>query len=168
MVKEGLQAAKEELCTQAMALDRARQEASEVENSVERLIKECNAFRGDLQRQEALVSQRDGVIAELRDEACTSWASRWLAFQRKAAKVFLGLNLDFQVLDEEEAEESVSKDEADPRMFSDAPSFAPLPGKPEIPAKAGPPLLPVGASPSNSHGLEAHTTEAAHSSTSDV
>ena len=84
VVKEGLQASKEELCTQATALDRARQEALEAESSVERLTKECNALRGDLQRQEALVCQRDGVIAELRDEACTSWASVWLAFQRRA------------------------------------------------------------------------------------
>ena len=75
------------------------------------------------------------MIAELRDEACTSRASGWLAFQRRATKVFPGLNLDFQVPAEEEAEESVFEDEADPRMFSDAPSFAPLPGKPEIPTE---------------------------------
>ena len=56
-----------------------------------------------------MVSQRDGVIAELRDEACTLWASRWLAFQRRAAKDFPGLDFNFQVPDEEEAEESVLK-----------------------------------------------------------
>ena len=38
---------------------------------MECLAKECNTLCGDLQRQEAMVSQRDGVIAELRDEACT-------------------------------------------------------------------------------------------------
>ena len=75
VVKEELQAAREELCTKAVALDRVRREASEAESSVERLTEECNALREDLQRQEALVSQRDGVIAELRDEACTLWAS---------------------------------------------------------------------------------------------
>ena len=34
----------------------------------------------DLERQEALASRRGEVIAELRDEASTQWASRWLAF----------------------------------------------------------------------------------------
>ena len=81
-VKEKLQAAKEELCTKATALDRALREASEAESSVERLIEECNVLRGDFQRQKALVSQRDGVIAELRDEACSLWAFGWFAFQR--------------------------------------------------------------------------------------
>ena len=80
VVKEEFQATREELCTKAAALDRARREASKVESSVERLAKECNALRRDLQRREAMVSQRDGVIAELRDEACTLWASGWLAF----------------------------------------------------------------------------------------
>ena len=32
---------------------------------------ECHELRDDLQRQQALVSQKEGVIAELRDEACT-------------------------------------------------------------------------------------------------
>ena len=80
-VKEELQAAREELCTKLAALDRAHREASEAESSVEHLTEECNALRGDFQRQEAFVSQRDGVIAELRDEACTLWASGWLTFQ---------------------------------------------------------------------------------------
>ena len=71
VVKEVFQAAKEELCTKVAALDRARREASETESSLERLAEECNALRGDLQRQEVMVSHRDGVIAELRDEACT-------------------------------------------------------------------------------------------------
>ena len=80
VVKEEFQAAREELCTKATTLDRARREASEVESSVERLAKECNALRGDLQRRKAMISQRDGVIAKLRDEAYTLWASGWLAF----------------------------------------------------------------------------------------
>ena len=73
VVKEEFQVVREELCTKATALDRARQEASEVESSVERLAEECKTLRGDLQRREAMISQRDGVIAELRDEACTLW-----------------------------------------------------------------------------------------------
>ena len=39
-----------------------------------------------------MISQRDGIIAELRDEACTLWASGWLAFRRRAAKAFPGLD----------------------------------------------------------------------------
>ena len=44
VVKEEFQAAKEELCTKAVALDRARREAFEAESSVERLAEECNAL----------------------------------------------------------------------------------------------------------------------------
>ena len=50
VVKEEFQAAREELCTKAAVLDQARREASEAENSVERLAEECNALRRDLQR----------------------------------------------------------------------------------------------------------------------
>ena len=71
MVKEDFQVAREELCTKAAALDRACREVFEAESSVERLAEECNALCGNLQRQEAMVNQRDGVIAELRDEVCT-------------------------------------------------------------------------------------------------
>ena len=55
VVKEEFQATKEELCTKAATLDRARREASEAESSVERLTEECNALRGDLQRREAMI-----------------------------------------------------------------------------------------------------------------
>ena len=37
---------------------------------MERLAEECNALSGDIQRREAMINQRDRVIAELRDEAC--------------------------------------------------------------------------------------------------
>ena len=57
-------------------LDRVRQEALEVGNSVERLTEELGKLRMDLERQEALASWRGEVISELRDEACTEWASR--------------------------------------------------------------------------------------------
>ena len=78
-----------------MALVRACQEACEADTFMERLTEECNALLGDFQRQEALVSQMDGVIVELRDKSCTLWASRWLALQRRAAKVFLRFRLQF-------------------------------------------------------------------------
>ena len=168
MVKEEFQATMEKLCTKAAALDWARREASEAESSVKRLAEECNMLCEDLQRQETMVSQRDGVIAEVRDEACTLWASRWLAFRRRAAKAFSSLDFNFQVPNEEEAEESVSEDEADPGVFSDTPNSVPLPGEAEVPAEVGSPLSPDGASPFDLHGLEAHTTEAARSFTSNI
>ena len=71
-----------------------------------------------------MVSQKEGVIVELRDEACTLWASGWLAFRHKVAKVFPGLDFNFQVPAEGEAEESNSGNEADLVVFSDAPSSA--------------------------------------------
>ena len=170
MVKEEFQAAKEELCTKATALDRACREVYEAENSVERKDEECNALHGDLQRQEAMVNHRDGVIAELRDEACTLWASEWLVFQRREAKAFPGLDFNFPVPnpDEEEAEESVSKDKADPGLFSDTSTFAHLPGEAEVPSKAGSLLSHAGASSSSLHGSKARTTESARNSTLNI
>ena len=167
-VKEEFQAAREELCTKVEALDRARREAFEAESSVERLAEECNALRRDLQRREAMISQRDGVIAELRDEACTLRAFGWLAFRHIATNAFLGLDFNLQVPDEKKVEESVSENEADPKVFSDAPSSVPLPGEAEIPAKAGFSPSPARALPSDTHRLEARTTEAAHSSTPNI
>ena len=46
------------------------------------------------------------MIVELRDEACTLWASSWLSFRRKASKVFSGLHFGFFVLAEAEMRES--------------------------------------------------------------
>ena len=69
-------------------LDRVHQEALEAGSSVERLTEELGKLRIDLERQEALASWRGEVVAELRDEACTQWASGWLAFQLKASRAF--------------------------------------------------------------------------------
>ena len=93
-----------------MLLDRARYEASKAESSIERLTNECHALRGDLQRQEALVVQRNGAIASLTDEACTQWASGWLAFQMRVANNYPGLDLNFDIPRDEKAEESFSAD----------------------------------------------------------
>ena len=108
---------------------------------MERLVEQCNVLRGDLQRQEAMVSHKDGVIAELRDEAYILWAFGWLAFRRRATKAFPGLDFNFQVPDEEEAKESISEDEADPRVFSDTPSSVSFPSEAELPTGAGSPPL---------------------------
>ena len=110
VIREELHAARDELRNKAAFLDGTRHEASEAVSSIERLIEECHGLRGDLQRQETLVVQRDGAIVSLRDEACTQWASRWLAFQRKAANAHLGLDLNFDIPSDEEAEESFSAD----------------------------------------------------------
>ena len=110
-----------------------------------------------------MVSQKEGVIVKLRDEACTLWAFRWLAFRHKATKVFPSLDFNFQVPTEREVEESDSDDEANPVVFSDAPNSVPLSGEPEIEAhvEASSPTSDVGTSPSDLHGLEVRVTEAA-------
>ena len=67
-------------------------------------------MRGDLQRQEILVFQRDAAIACLKNEVCTQWASGWLAFQRKAASAYPDLDFNFDIPSDEEAEGSFSAD----------------------------------------------------------
>ena len=135
---------------------------------MERLAEEYNTLCGDLQRREAMINQRDGVIVELRDEACTLWASGWLTFRRIATKVFPGLDFNLQVPDEEEAKESVSEDKADPEVFSKAPISVPYPGEVETPVKDGSSPSPAVDLPSDSHGSEARTTKAARSSPSNI
>ena len=110
VVKGELQPARDKLRNQAVLLDRACREASEAENSIERLTDECHALRGGLQRQETLVVQRDRAISSLRDEACTQWASGWLAFRRRVPNVYPGLDLNFDIPNDEEAKESFSVD----------------------------------------------------------
>ena len=170
MAKDKLQVVRDELCIKATILSRVTQEAFEAASFVERLTEESHGLRGDLQRQEALVSQKEWVIAKLRDEACTLWASEWLDFWRKAAKVFLGLDFNFQVPADGEAEEFDSDDKADLVVFSDAPSYVPLLSEPEIkaPAEADSPTSVVGTSPSDLHGLEVRVTKAAQSPALDI
>ena len=127
MARDGLQTAGDKLRNKAVLLDRARCEASEAESFIESLNDECHALRGDLQRQETLIVQRDGAIASLRDEACTQWASGWLAFQRRVANAYPGLDLNFDIPSDEEAEESFSAD---------------CSGEPAAPAKARSPSSP--------------------------
>ena len=94
---------------------------------MECLTEECRGLRGDLHQQVTLVAQRDKVIGRLRDEACTQWASGWLAFQRKAANAYPGLDFNFDIPSDEEAEESLSIDYS---------------GEPDTPAKAHSPSSP--------------------------
>ena len=62
LAREELQAVKGDMWAKMAALERAPQKALET-----------------------LASRRGEVIAELKDEACTQWASGWLAFQRRAS-----------------------------------------------------------------------------------
>ena len=55
-----------------------------------------------------MVAQRDEVIGRLRDQASAQWASRWLAFQQKAANVYPGLDFNFDLPSDEEAKEYFS------------------------------------------------------------
>ena len=130
--REELRAARDELRNKTALLDGARREASEAISSVERLTEECHGLRGDLHRQETLVVQRDEVIARLMDEACTQWASGWLAFQRKAANAYPGLDFNFDIPSNEEAKESL---------------FADYSGEPDTPAEAQSPSSPSASTP---------------------
>ena len=145
VAREEMQIARDELRNKSALLDRARREASKAESSIERLTEECSVLCKDLQRQGALVTHRDEATAMLREEACTSWASGWLAFQHRAAKAFPILDLNFQVPSKEEAEESSSESEAEPGTFSDGPRSADCPGDPKVPIEANSPSLHVGA-----------------------
>ena len=126
-----MRAARDELRDKTVLLDGARREASEAISSAKRLTEECRGLRGDLHQQVTLVAQRDEVIGRLRDEACTQWASRWLAFQRKAANVYPGLDFNFDIPSDEEAEESLS---ADYSGEPDAPVEALSPSSPSAPS----------------------------------
>ena len=109
-IREDLCADRDELHNKVALLDRARREASKAASSVKRLTEECHGLRGDLKRQETLVVHRDGAIASLKDEVCTQWASRWLAFQKKAASAYPDLDFNFDIPSDEEAEGSFSPD----------------------------------------------------------
>ena len=128
--KEELRAANGELRDKVALLDGARREASEAVNSAKRLNKECRGLHGDLHQQITLVAQRDEVIGRLRDQANAQWASGWLAFQQKAANVYPGLDFNFNLLSDEEAEESFS---ANYSQEPGTPSEAHSPSSPSVP-----------------------------------
>ena len=79
-----------------------------------------------------MVSQKEGVIAELKNEASTLWASGWLAFRCKASKVFSGLSFNFSVPVKDEVGESDSDEEDGLGVSSTAPSSALLLGDPVV------------------------------------
>ena len=81
-----------------------------------------------------MASQKEGVIVELRDEACTLWAFGWLAFRRKASKVFLGLSFNFPVPTKDEVGESDSDEEDGLAVSLTTPNSALLPSDPMVEA----------------------------------
>ena len=128
--QEELRATRDVLRDKTALLEGARHEASEAISSAGCLNKECPGLRGDLHQQKTLVAQRDEVIRRLRDEACTQWASWWLAFQRKADNVYPGLDFNFNIPSDEEAEESFSADysgEPDAPIEAHSPSSSSAP-----------------------------------------
>ena len=88
------------------------------------------------------------MIAELRDEACTQWASGWLAFQGRASRAFLDLEFNIQLSDEK-VEESASEVEIDAgvEVLSGATDRAPLPDDLRVPPEAISFASPIGAPP---------------------
>ena len=78
------------------------------------------------------------------------------------------MDFNLQVLEEEEEEESVSEDEADPEVFTNAPNSVPFLEEAEAPVEAGSSPSLAGALPSYLHGSKARTTKATHSSPSNT
>ena len=107
---EELRVVKDELRDKTALVDGARHEVFEAVNSAERLTEECRGLRGDLHQQVTLVAQPNEVIGRLRDKAYTQWVSRWLAFQRKDANVYPGLDFNFDIPSDDEVEESLFTD----------------------------------------------------------
>ena len=88
------------------------------------------------------------MIAELRDKACTQWASRWLAFKRRASRDFPGLDFNIQLSDEEvEGSTSEAEVDAGPKVLHGASDRAPLPGDLRVPPGASSSTSPAGAPP---------------------
>ena len=91
------------------------------------------------------------MIAELKDEASTQWASGWLAFQRRASRAFPDLEFNIQLSDEEvEGSASEAEVDAGAEVFLGAPDYASLPGNSRVPLGASSSTSPTGASPFDS------------------
>ena len=118
-----LEAARKEVSENKVLLETARREYSEAADSLERLGEECHGLRANLLQQSDMVTQRDEVIRQLRDQNC-QWASGWLAFQQKATRAYPDLDFDFDVPSDGEAEESFDTNESPKRALTEAPSHS--------------------------------------------
>ena len=120
-----LEASRKEVLENKVLLETARREYSEAANSSKRHGEECHGLRADLLRQIDMVTERDEVIRQLRDQAGAQWASGWLAFQQKAIRVYSDLDFDFDIPSDGEAEESFSANESPgPSAPAEAPSHS--------------------------------------------
>ena len=91
------------------------------------------------------------MIAELKDEAYTQWASGWLAFQRRASRAFPDLEFNIPLSDEEvEGSASEAEVDAGAEVFSGAPDRASVPDDPQVPPGASSFASPAGAPPFDS------------------
>ena len=88
------------------------------------------------------------MIVELKDEACTQWASGWLSFQCRASRAFLDLEFNIKLFDKE-VEGSASEAEVDTgvEVLSGAPDHAPLTDDLRVPPGASSSASPVMALP---------------------
>ena len=103
-----LEAARREASEARTLLETARHESSEAANLAERRTEECRGLHADLHQRVSLVAQRDEGIRQLRDQASAQWASGWLAFQQKVVHAYPDMDFNFDLLSDEEAEESLS------------------------------------------------------------
>ena len=148
LAREEMQAVRGDMWAKMAALERARQEALEAGNYMECLTEELGRLRMDLTRQEALANQMGEVITEFKDDACTQWASGWLAFQCRASRAFQDLEFNIQ-LSNEEVEGTAFEVEVDAgaEVFPDR---APLSGDSRVPPGASSSTSLAGAPPFDS------------------
>ena len=124
-------------------------------------------LHGDLQRWEAMICQRGGEIAELRDEAYTYGPSSGSLSDAEFPRLFRVWTSIFKFLMKKRWKNPFPRMKQTLRCF-DAPSSVPFLREAEVPAEAGSSSSPVGALPSNLHGSEARTTEATRSTPSNT
>ena len=105
-MEKQLEISRREVLEGKVLLKTARHESSEAVNSSGRLSEECRGLRKELHQRDSMIAQMDEVIRQLRDQAGAQWASGWLAFQRKAIHAYSHLDFNFDLLSDEEAEES--------------------------------------------------------------
>ena len=101
-----LEAARREASEGKVLLEAARHESSEAVDLSGRLSEECRGLRINLHQQVSMVTQRDEIISQLRDQAGAQWASGWLAFQQKAVQMYLDMDFNFDLPSDEEVEGS--------------------------------------------------------------
>ena len=91
------------------------------------------------------------MIVELKDEACTQWASGWLAFQCRASRAFPDLEFNIHLSNEEvEGSTSEAKVDVGVEVYSGVLDRAPLPGDSRVPPRASSFASPAGAPPFDS------------------